>query len=728
MNLITGTLSDQIRSSRHRVVRIMVWPVDYPFEVTRAVPVLPRPAALKVPLAIGAIGRINQQDRYGNVEVQLPIDDKGLPGATGWIPQNCVKIGSERTITQGFDVEIQAPPVPSLSTSIYFDEASLFTATVSGLLSSYHIHREDYPIQPEYLDTELNTDIKVRILESSIISGVGKVSGRLRDLFASGNFTVQEARDASPVVTANTFNHHTGIYWILVDIGDGLQPNRFKLYAGSTEDSFQNRYRAYLKEIGSSSNRQVIRAICNAARWWMFPICYLEGLGNGSPVIKLAEQVFLDLGQTYSTSPLSFQRATDFEDGDDTTTTDNELSAVAKSIIRKEQCSIMSRIATAVFRRTGWPGCVRRTREGTSKVSAAVIKPFGCNAGLNAQCPITEMTYAKVPFVKTKGPGFSNFRRTNVHLSVRTSGSGAENMSAFFGHCHDGRGVRQTWHALVKESYPYPPKGTYVHAVFEVLESDKLSTAPLSQLPAIGPFSDWQDASRIALRIEWMSPEGVWEGTYFQMGGPDERVANAPEFGGTQQYNVPIGLRNFLLQQRRQLPPNFSWLWDFGTARVKEVYLDHLRQRICVRDVNNVRTVPGPTVKTADAVGRELTSNPVNLSRVARPGDATWPLYPSGRAKDRQQRRSCDGCYVITLQPDPQDPSKKMKYGRNTECKRHGTLSCVRCFKLGRICTFSASADFDGLSDYHYKKRALIAPYRKHGVFKGRVGEDMTRY
>lgn len=237
-----------------------------------------------------------------------------------------------------------------------------------------------------------------------------------------------------------------------------------------------------------------------------------------------------------------------------------------------------------------------------------------------------EMQQNATRWVRTQIPGVTaSFRCTDFCARAITYASGVNQLVIY----EQSTTNSKTWRAILDPSEPGPPAGTRLHIVFEVCLDDKVHPIPMARAPTVGCFTDWEKANKIALRIEWQDDAGVWVHRYYQMPDSDERVEGAPA-GGVQGYNVAAGLYSYLLQERRQLSPHFKdWLFDFGVAKVKEVFLDRQTYEPMLHDLWKSTDVPGPQTRFYDQIGQALVN--AGAHRYAAPHDSHYPLFADGR-------------------------------------------------------------------------------------------------
>lgn len=223
---------------------------------------------------------------------------------------------------------------------------------------------------------------------------------------------------------------------------------------------------------------------------------------------------------------------------------------------------------------------------------------------------------------------------------------------------------------------PGPPEGALLDVVFEIRKDGQYHFAPLGRPPRVGNFKDWDKGLYLGMRIEWDDKtDGLRKYRHVQMGRPHLTVHGAPP-GGVQAYNIPLALYYYFSQEQRQFDDSQKWMYDLGIAKVKEVYLNHVRHSIRARDIKKKASPAlGPEEKTLRIIGEELMDR--GASSFVLLNAHQYPDFPSNRARDGN-RTSCDACRVR----------------QNQACvKVHGETRCVHCMSLGRPCTFMLTAD-----------------------------------
>ncbi|KAK5168074.1 uncharacterized protein LTR77_006642 [Saxophila tyrrhenica] len=639
------------------------WPIGYPFVASRDF-TLPAPIPNVIAMRSGDHGKVTSKaNTNGNICVQYPQDVSGNPGREGWVPRDDIRIGTSARIGEPILIQIDQNA-----------SAGRSGKTVCGLLSAWYEGRGDLPTEPEVITDLLKSESDIRQQTNKIVVGVGKVSSGLQQCLDRQDFTLWQLKGSAP---DGEHDQHVGIYVIVHWDFIGQPEREPEPYAGSTARSFESRYGEHVDASKDPEKKGVhYNAARLARKHCIFPISYLNVDDAESPEVKLAEQVFMSLLQTTCKEVLNFKAdgfTGETEEQDNKIGAPDSVSRVSKYYVQKADAVVLRKLADQVFERTGWPGgCDRSTGK----------KAFGSSAGLNWTSPLTGLRKARTIWTKTSIPGqFANFRRTDLVTRVATGGAGVPSLQVYLKH-HTP--TNTAWIALLRRDKPWPPENSKIHVVLELRLDGKPHTAGLARAPGVGALSDWANANQLGMRIEWQRDDGVWVQRQFQLRDDNEKLAYAPN-GMTQNYNIANGLRGYVLQEQRTLSTEQQeWIWDFGIARVKEVYLDHLDQTIRVRDLPGSRVVPGPTFKTMQQIGQELVD--LGAGRYARPSDTQYPIFPDGQQRSAgRSRKSCNACYANTV------------LGRsNTMCVEvPGQNTCERCQRYGRPCTFAHTRDLE---------------------------------
>lgn len=607
------------RMSVNMATASSIWPINYPAVVN--LPFNPSAYFLSrgfLRVNVGDEVQVrSKEDGFQNVCIRYPKDQKGRPGRIGYVPIRILVIGNTRRVGSPLAVDIGEPP--RLASTLVLGQGELLEKTVSGLLSSYLNNRAELPREPLYVSAKLGDPQRLIDFKNRILSGIHEIrNGTLFDVLNSGDFDVYDILKNSEDASNST---KRGIYGILYDKYPDSR-RRPELYIGSTTTSFSSRYSEHV----TARNASVVKgkhypSAKAAGRHRIFPICIMHNLDPDGHDNRIAEQIILDLFQTTCEAVLIFTDVSviDDEAGNEENPASNPPPSDAEKIDRvaryhsdKEAAKTLMELADQVFQRTGWPGGVRRTTG----------KDFGARRGLNWKMPLLERMFARTQWVKTEKPGqIANFRRTGL---VAHNDRGRKRL--WVKSCQGG-GAADYYFFFLNSSQAGPAFGTPIHIVFEIMLDGSAHAVQLGLMPTTGCYSDWKEATGVGMRIEWQDQNGQWLHMYNQLESYDHIVPGGPD-GAVTGYSVASGIRAYLLQQDRPPTQQYPWLHDFGKARVKEVYIDHLTQTVRTRHV--VSNTPAPPLRTLtmDEMADEVEA--LGAGRATRSTDTSYPIMPGG--------------------------------------------------------------------------------------------------
>lgn len=618
-------------------------------------------------------------------------------GKIGWVPKAALRIGQARKVGNiGFNIGRPADPYFPSNAHYPSSAGGLTFKTVKNLLVSYCNNRKDLPVEPIFVRDRLNTEARQSGFADRIVKGIDKVSSQLRMKLDSGDFDWKQIRDYSK--DASQLRKEVGIY-LIVHEGFEDKNRQPEMYSGSTSENFQARNYKHRGSEGWGATAPTsphYRAAKKAQKHYHFPICYFDSDDTEKSDLKIAEQIFQDLFQTTCTAILQLDSFNEtYEDTDATAAAARRemrgaeaAARAAKYLEDKEAATVLARNAEKVFAATGWPGGIRR-KSG---------KSFGIGAGLNWSMPITEMRFEKQTWIMTRVPGrVANYRRVafiskeeskrnqgrKVIWQKNTVGKGDSNV-AFY----------------IPQNELGPANGAKVHVVVEVRLDNQSCGVSWSRQPTVGPWSDWFDATQVAMRIEWQDEHNKWLFKHLQSDYPNNFAKNSSKNdinGATTGYRVATGLKAYFLRQNRPQTQAFPWLYDFGIAEVKEIYFDHLSQTIGTRRISDKsNATPVRALSESQIASLLLRVGAEKYAHRADPnaaeqnkGDTGFPIAPGAVNISRwsdttpgRPRVKCDYC------------SSMVKEGGRTSnqfpCTEVGsTRRCVACTSVGKPCTFT---------------------------------------
>ncbi|KAL8907649.1 MAG: hypothetical protein Q9207_001301 [Kuettlingeria erythrocarpa] len=233
---------------------------------------------------------------------------------------------------------------------------------------------------------------------------------------------------------------------------------------------------------------------------------------------------------------------------------------------------------------------------------------------------------------------------------------------------------------------------TTVYLVFEVRLDGKPHDAPFGRLPLVGKFTDWRELSRLAVRMEWGTPNGCYA-TYLQALHPMEP-------GSEQALGPYVSASALLAALKGTVSTETSgWRLRIPAPRIIEFSFGHLSQTVHIRERVIREKRPGPQAREAQEINRELKNLGLNVT----------PTVPE-ELRHGEGRTTCDACYVVGSRCHRSGAYADVRWKQNlrgrAKSRKHDwpdavgctfsygvTDHCDLCRDHGRPCTFTPSAE-----------------------------------
>jgi len=183
--------------------------------------------------------------------------------------------------------------------------------------------------------------------------------------------------------------------------------------------------------------------------------------------------------------------------------------------------------------------------------------------------------------------------------------------------------------------------GHKVSVVFEIILNGQRHLYEWARLSVIGPFTDWSTMSALAIRVQYIGPDGTMKSEYIQGDDSDWQHVDENYAGSLRRYvDASAMLRYFTQRSRDRLRPFEK---DIGVAQVKDVVYDHFNANINVipRQVpaNNIAMLPARS--DPDQLMAEMRQSGFENVGTFRTGK--W----FGRKTDGRKRSKCDRCLLL---------------------------------------------------------------------------------
>ena len=373
----------------------------------------------------------------------------------------------------------------------------------------------------------------------------------------------------------------------------------------------------------------------------------------------------------------------------------------SRNVNNKWNAAILTNLANEVFEQTGWKVATKRAS-------------FHCTVGWNITSPFFEIrttealiwTRLDVPDgnMPNGRPVKAVFRRSPSTLNARGL---ICRMNARFG-MMESRRSHLEFMLSTRMSEPRPQQSDEVLLSVEIMLNGQRHPHSLGRLPGLGPWSDWNEAAGVAVKVEWFNHKaGQWMSNYIQKDNvwASGKLAVLDEnvYGALRNYSHLMAIRRFFL---RQTLPAFQGTWELdfgGIARVKKISFSNLTQTITLTDI--LDSIQGPLATYTPNAQMVSALSAAGARNVAR----AWPVtgsptrfIPNFNPPSTRPRTKCDFCYLMA----------RGETGSNIgavgfQCVRQGNLNvCQHCFRWGHDCSWTPTVVLQSLPNI----RQLLLP------------------
>ena len=511
----------------------------------------------------------------------------------------------------------------------------------------------------------------------------GTEAAEFLNLLNTPNFTVQALSQKGTQIRRS--NSEAGVYHRTYSNFRNDASRKPDLYAGKTINmgSRAQGHESETKGKTKANTSKHYASARQAQRTDASPMCIGIDRENSR---TLAEQAFILMLQTYHPQVLAFQPRIVAQTAD--TSTANSAEDFSRTYAPRATAFQLTQIAKVVFQKTGWPGAMDRPS-------------FGAGEGLNWSSPLAEILNHNSPrtiWTKTVVPDeVAVFRRPatladvvgkNTMSVLELRFKRADNLGGATG-SHESH-----QNFMIDKGPGCPEKGDKVWIVVEIMINGQEHATPWARLPSSGPWTDWNEANRLAVRVEWEDSKGAMRMQYCQH-RQSTLVDSDKSPASILQYARAMGMIRFFLQQLCTDPRD--WYLDFGRARIKEITFDNLTQTYNVREISAITPIKRAELKERSVMARELTSKGLqNVDQAMFGYEGTSTPQASGRAVWKRYR--CDYCHL------------QITHGFKSKAKCsqiEGTNNCTNCKSLFRPCSYTNTALLEGSKAL---QNVLLAP------------------
>ncbi|KAF7542665.1 hypothetical protein G7Z17_g11385 [Cylindrodendrum hubeiense] len=249
--------------------------------------------------------------------------------------------------------------------------------------------------------------------------------------------------------------------------------------------------------------------------------------------------------------------------------------------------------------------------------------------------------------------------------------------------------------------FPSVKKGSIVNVVIEIMANPaEKHPYPYVEIPAIGPFDCWREASRVGIRVEFLEDGGTWKARYlanyhlqtFKAGikalkpqeyGPHGDIFACIEVGWLHCIKILATLLQWKWQPEESMLTKRVWVPYNG--RVRKYDVDFFNQRINLSDPQ-AHSKPIPRLLSLDQTSTQIEQKygyDVHIGHFPGKELLFVPGEPAGRMK-------CDICCMGVQDGEIQLARRCGKRRVIDNKEGFEMLQCEFSASLGRYCTFTA--------------------------------------
>ncbi|OAL17438.1 hypothetical protein AYO22_11661 [Fonsecaea multimorphosa] len=613
-----------------------------------------------------------------NVVPWFHVSCKGIQGYVNFWALQIGRVNAIGIVTIVPDLPASVPAPFSDSDLPSGAKEGVFFKTLTGLILALKDAPESIVV-PYWVTNRLSNSEDVSKLAITIFQGVKRAGfGSWLD----GTYTLEHlVRNAT---TVQNSKYTRGIYGIgYADFERSFEGDDPKLYIGKSirmqtrmtdHASMCTKVWSYHYQARNRANkkREVV-------------LCALEDDDND--LLSLAEQIFTTMFNSYHHTLVDFNAEL---------AVDPDEANMMRNYAHKEQASLISMMARSVFKKTGW----------TNYVGSETFK---ASDGLNRTVPMNEELAGqreKAIFTKSTLPGHvSVYRRApyNAFLSTSTNQKqivlynwAASTLSGPGGKFNIAITPEVARNKFLAQIQP----GTMIYPSFEISEA---GPHPMgwARLPELGPISNWNDARRLAFCVEFQLPDQKWTKVYIQAGkvfdfapgsgsgGIDASDRKTPSdlvqgedklTGALLNYVQAVAIIRALEQQR--VPNDYSWMINFGIARVKEVTYSFLDQEV------KIKPKAATNAPVQKATARSMLSMITQLISAGAHLPNTFAGQVAAGSRGAPRKR-CDSCFTSV--------GIAAHAASVWKCVRHSNNGCTNCFQRGIPCSWTKMSEAPAL-------------------------------
>ena len=171
-------------------------------------------------------------------------------------------------------------------------------------------------------------------------------------------------------------------------------------------------------------------------------------------------------------------------------------------------------------------------------------------------------------------------------------------------------------------------EGTKVHLIIEILLRGDYHSASFARLPVVGTYEDWNDCTRLAVRMEWQTPSG-WRSTYLQRIKVSNKNLEAP-VSYVDASAMLAALKGIFYTKPA------TWRKSLQPLRVVSVQWKHLEQTLQIKERLECTVMAERGRLSLREKGEELTRQGLDVTPTKPPHVTRF-----------YSRKYCDTCLLV---------------------------------------------------------------------------------
>jgi hypothetical protein len=477
----------------------------------------------------------------------------------------------------------------------------------------------------------------IQAITDIIVAGTRR-AGVFSDVLNKPGFKMRDINRWSKKITKQNMSTDWARQQVIYYIWYEMENGETYLYVGKTRAvsvrlaSYDVAERTVTPKLGTHT---YIRK--NALRRTMGVLCHFSEKNEYLNISHVAEQVFVNLLQTYRPSMIALSNkitmryvmSEEVRDSSEDPTPDKQVTLKNRYVADAMHCKALREIARKTFELTGWEGGVARDEFGAAhgvnwnspliehwrefwpvlflRIDAWCIEPSTGDTFLVANLHRSKEKFAQW-YKKQRKPGGAY----HICMGVWNAPQGPSTKSGAIHHTYQvGFQINNTDNIAGIDDTEWPSHLSKVHLTFEVRLDWRSHQHGWSRVPDIGPYRDWNAANCWAMKLSWLDKEGNPRHRYHQYFYTQSRADGAfeDEPGALQGYAQGTAILHWMFGETHH--PQRRWIYNYpGKMSVQKQTYNCLDWSIKFVDPGLRATYspppPNGTLKEEEDIVREM--------------------------------------------------------------------------------------------------------------------------